>query len=222
MPGLRSSWYFSTMLCELLKHRPSRTRTELDALFSETPDPWRFDRPMEQARFLRQLTMIISAHGAMPIRHAIEIGCAEGVFTEILARHCKSLLATDLSPVALSKARQRCVQLSNVRFAEFDVRHETAQGPFDLIVASCVLDYIAWPMTMRRVRSRLVASIAPGGLLLVSNSIGGDVIDNAWWGQVLILGGKWISHFFAKHPALEVLAEEQTAHHRDTLFRKRI
>jgi trans-aconitate methyltransferase len=220
MPGLRSSWYFSAFIYELLSHRPSHARAGFDALFTRSADPWQFHRPMEQTRFLRELTMITDVHGPSHIRRTIEIGCAEGIFTEILASHCESLLALDLSPVALSRARQRCARLSHVRFAEFDVRYEAVPGTFDLVVASCVLEYIAWPATMRRVRSRLVSSIAPGGLLLVSSTTGNDVLDHAWWARVLVRG-KWINHFFATHPALEIVAEEETARHVDTLFRKR-
>ena len=221
VPGLRSAWYLSSHLRDMLSYRTARSRNDLDQLFEETTDPWQFDEPMEQARYHRELSMIIDAHGPNRIGRAMEIGCAEAMFTRNLAGYCDSLLAVDLSPVALLRAQQRCAHLPQVRCAEFDVRSDTPPGTFALIIASCVLEYIVWPATMRRVRSRLVSSIAPGGLLLVSNTAGNDVLDHAWWGRVLIRGGKWISYFFGTHPALEIVAEEETAHHLDTLFQKR-
>jgi SAM-dependent methyltransferase len=46
------------------------------------------------------------------------------------------LLATDIAPSAIDRARVRCAQSSNVLLACADLSSEIPEGPFDLIVFS--------------------------------------------------------------------------------------
>ncbi len=127
------------------------------------------------------------------------------MFTEFLAPLCQSLLAVDLSSVALSRAKARCAHLPNVDFAEWDVRRDPLDGAFDLIVATGVLEYIQRPSTLKRVRQKLIDALKPGGYLLLGNTVTDQRIENRWIGKVLIRGTV-INDYFACDHKLEKIA----------------
>ena len=45
---------------------------------------------------MKNARMVDSVRGGKRFRNALEIGCAEGAFTELLADRCHSLLAVDI------------------------------------------------------------------------------------------------------------------------------
>lgn len=221
VPGLVSARYFVSEVCQILQRRPSDAKNELEELFLADRDPWNYEvSPKEQRRLHRELQTIVSGFGTARIPRALEIGCAEGVFSEMLMASCDSLLCVDSSPTALSRARQRCTWPSSVQFAHFDLHHDAIPGTFDLIVIISVLDYIENPLHLMQIRSRLVAALAPGGMMLMGNSINDDVSHKAWWGQLLIRGARWMARYFAQHPKLQLVEECEMEAHLDCLYRK--
>ena len=64
---------------------------------------------------------------ASELRRVCEVGCAEGIFTELLVDRCDSLLAVDLSAAAVRRAQERLAQAqSNVERAELQAALERA------------------------------------------------------------------------------------------------
>ncbi len=49
-------------------------------------------------------------------RDVLEIACGTGYWTEVIARSVASVLATDVVPSVLARAKERCAHLANVRF----------------------------------------------------------------------------------------------------------
>lgn len=222
IPGLRSGWHLVLELYEFTHRRRGDAHKELEVLFQQHPDPWDYSSsPKEQRRLQRELAIIDSLRGSDRIPRVLEIGCAEGIFTEQLAERCEALTCLDFSPTALARARRRRQWPDSVHFAHFDLQRDAIPGTFDLIVIICVIDYVENPLDKIKVRQRLVDALAPGGYLLVGNSLCNEVMDNAWWGRVLIAGGRWIARYFASHPQLEQIHECEIDNHIDTLFRKR-
>ena len=113
------------------------------------------------------------------------------------------------SPVALERARIHCAGLSSVRFAQFDLKRDKLPETFDLIVVTAVLEYIRYPRELRKVRSKLVDAVRPGGRLLVESTRANPIVENSWWGRKLIRG-KWINTLVAGHPGLRVVSEIST------------
>jgi SAM-dependent methyltransferase len=144
------------------------------------------------------------AAGGSRFPRVLEIGCAEGSFTRLLAPWCESLLAVDLSPIALSRAERNCLDLPAVQFAEWDVRKDPLDGQFDLIVATGILEYILRPSTLRSAKERITAGLRPGGYLLVGNTETVHRIEQTWIGRKLIRGTN-VNDLFAKDPAYEVI-----------------
>ena len=62
-----------------------RTRADFDVEFTRCEDPWGYDTSEGQKRLRRALGMLDAARGARRFRQALEIGCAAGAFTELLA-----------------------------------------------------------------------------------------------------------------------------------------
>ena len=79
-----------------------------DALYAHSPDPWGFaNAPFEVGRYEHLIDML----GGETFARAFEPGCSIGELTWRLAARCHSLLAIDISPLAVTRARARCAHL---------------------------------------------------------------------------------------------------------------
>jgi SAM-dependent methyltransferase len=104
-----------------------------DEKYQNNPDPWNFEQSeYEQRRY----NLLVSELGARIYSRAFEPGCSIGVLTALLAPHCKSLEAIDISANAVQLTQQRCRQLSHVRASCRSLRAGIPGGMFDLIVFS--------------------------------------------------------------------------------------
>lgn len=110
-----------------------------ESLFTNSPDPWRYDsESYERDRFRRTA----AALSGRRYRSALELGCANGALTEQLAPLCDRLLATDTSRAALSAARDRLGALADVVLEQRTMPQDMPDERFDLIVASDMLYYL--------------------------------------------------------------------------------
>jgi SAM-dependent methyltransferase len=199
---------------------PGRARARFEREFAAGPDPWDYAGPGARERHSHALGLLDAA-GLGAVQRAFEVGCAEGHFTAQLAPRCRELLAVDVSPLALARARARCGSAPCLRFAEWDLRRGPVPARFDLVVAMDVLEGFCRPQQVRAARARLVGALRPGGHLLLGNSRQGELFETTWWGRALIRGGKWIDWYVAGHPALEVVATGTGGFFVNTLFRRR-
>src|SRR5713101_3519182 len=108
-----------------------------DSLFTH-PDPWYYMSDYEQTKYRHTLELL----PAGKIDSLLEIACAEGHFTLQLAERAGQILAVDISERALARARDRCRDLSNVRFAQHDISRGLPEGNFDVIICAEVLYYL--------------------------------------------------------------------------------
>ncbi|WP_245429080.1 trifunctional glycosyltransferase/class I SAM-dependent methyltransferase/polysaccharide deacetylase [Mesorhizobium sp. WSM3860] len=131
-----------------------------------TEDPWNYRSPYEQEKYERQLEIL----PAGSIGRALELACAEGHFTRQLAPRVGHLTATDISSVAVERARARCSDQPNVDFGVLDFSAETLPGEMDLIVCSEVLYYLDDLAELRRIAKKFVEALAPGGSLISAHA----------------------------------------------------
>ena len=114
-----------------------------------TRDPW----------LGRWLKLIGERAGGLPL---LELGCGGGRDTEALAAAGHRVVAVDLSPESVAKARARVPQ------AEFHCQDIRAPLPVDVagvVVASLSLHYFPWPETEALV-GRIWSVLRPAGVLL--------------------------------------------------------
>lgn len=151
-----------------------------EARYRETPDPWGFaDAPYERAKYART----IAALGGRRFGRALELGCANGELTALLAPACDTLVALDAAPTAVARATTRLAGLDTVVVRRGVIPEDLPAGPYDLIVASEILYYLG-PELLETTVARAVAGLAPGGVLLAvhwtgeaaSHALGADAV----------------------------------------------
>jgi SAM-dependent methyltransferase len=156
----------------LLWHR-AKTRGKMDRVFSRGEDPYGYARsPYETAR----LEAMEAALGERCYARAVEVGCAEGFFTQRLAGRCEKVAAVDISPVALERARRRLRDQPGVSFHEADVRAWAPEGAGDLVVLGDVLYYLDKPMLgaeFEAVFPKIRGWLVPGGRLILAHGFAG-------------------------------------------------
>ncbi len=147
-----------------------KTRRKMDRVFSRGEDPFRYrGSPYE----LERLGAMERAVSDRRWARALEVGCAEGDFTERLARHAAAVTAVDISSVALERARRR---LPGVAFVEADLRDWSSPEAYDLIVLGDVLYYLDKPMVREAfedVFPRVAGRLAPAGRLVLAHGFAG-------------------------------------------------
>ncbi len=132
----------------------------------ETPDPWNYRSQYEREKYEFTLSLIPS-HG---VRSALEIACAEGIFTESLAKRVEHLKAVDISERALQRARQLCAQSPNVTFDRFDLSADEIAGDQDLIVCSEVLYFLKDEAELAAFALRVRDALAVGGRFVTAHA----------------------------------------------------
>ncbi|MDA9802802.1 class I SAM-dependent methyltransferase [bacterium] len=107
---------------------------------------------------------------------ALDLGCGNGIHTELLVEMGMSVTGVDVSPTALSKARTRiaAANLTQPFFAEALLSDlEFPSESFDLIISAGVLDY-AGVLETRVTASRLADWLRPGGKAFLVFAAAGD------------------------------------------------
>lgn len=141
----------------------------------------------ERTRPVRDLLAAVPATDA---RVAVDLGCGPGNSTGTLAAHLPGAVVSglDSSPDMIDAARKRLPQF------QFDVSDLTtwdAPGPYDVILANAVLQ---WVPDHERLFPSLVARLAPGGSLAVqmpdnldepAHRLLRDIAANGPWAQRL-------------------------------------
>ena len=202
---LRQAILYTVEIKNSLLDSAQRERVAVDRLYRASDDPYGFNRDLEQFRFQRAMQILSAVGKGHRFGRTLEVGCAEGMFTERLAACCESALAVDLSNIALERAKRRCHNRFNITFAQWDVRKDVVDGRFDLIVATGVLEYIMRPRTLRDACDRLVRALRPGGYLLLGNTVTQNEVEHTWIGKRLIRG-TLINDYMGSDPRLETVS----------------
>lgn len=140
----------------------SSTADAFEQRYLADEDPWHFETsPYERNRY----DAILRALPRARYKRAFEPGCSVGVLTTRLATRCDEVYATEISPTALERARQRCAKQPNVHFAASDINHESPPGTFDLIVFS-EIGYYFTQADLTQIIGRLAGALKSGGELI--------------------------------------------------------
>ncbi|MGF7154744.1 class I SAM-dependent DNA methyltransferase [Novosphingobium gossypii] len=170
-----------------------------DGIFAADEDPWDLaSSDYEAAKFAHTHDVLADRRYA----RALEIGCAHGVLTSLLAPLCDRLLATDISARALALARKRAGGHPGVTFAHMAFPHTTPDpADFDLVVLSEVAYY--WDLVdLKRAGAWLRDHVAPGGRLILVHYTGetdyphtaDDAVETIW----SALGGEFRMEMMAR------------------------
>nr|WP_294504352.1 trans-aconitate 2-methyltransferase [uncultured Rhodopila sp.] len=116
-----------------------------------------------EAERTRPVRDLLSAVPLSEIERAVDLGCGPGNSTEVLAALYPGAIVSgvDSSPDMIEAARKR---MPGVRFELADLSTWDEAGPFGVILANAVLQWVPGHETLM---PRLVARLAPGGSLAV-------------------------------------------------------
>ena len=217
---LRSTWYLMLAFRGYLGGSARRSSMSFAREFADKRDPWNFDSAQGQERFLRVVEILERRASQGKIGRAIEIGCAEGAFTEHLFERCSSLLAVDFAALALERASERRIWPDSVSFRKWNLRKDSLDEKFELVVAMDVLSTIFRFQDLKRVISKLIDYMEPGGYLVLSDPRQCEVFETAWWSRYLIRGGFRILESISQHPDLRVIETLGTETHVIGLLQK--
>jgi 2-polyprenyl-3-methyl-5-hydroxy-6-metoxy-1,4-benzoquinol methylase len=132
LPALKSSFratFFRTCWY-------SDNHEELDRIFRTLKDPWNFETsPYERERF----ALLLDEVRKYPHASILEVGCAEGLFTGMLTTLAKDIVAIDVSPTAIARARERH---AGPEFIATSLDDLLPGRRFDLVVCAETLYYI--------------------------------------------------------------------------------
>lgn len=160
------------------------SRRRLERLFQASMDPWVYEKSeYEQTRLDALAGMVADRRYG----EALEIGCAEGLFTERMAAFCERTTVVEFVPTARARAVARLRRLPQGRVTVHlgNIRSwiPPAGTRFDLIVASDVLYYLETNGGHRLFDEpelgpfleRVAGWLAPSGRMLVAHAfIGGE------------------------------------------------
>lgn len=132
-----------------------------------TPDPYEFStNSYEQTKYHRTMDMLPQDR----YEHVLELGCAEGVFTQMLTKRYAGaeIVGVDIAEAALARARTRCEGYPGISLRRANIVEDFPEGTFDLIFCAEVLYYLG---TRQReiVYKHLLGALAPSGTLVAVN-----------------------------------------------------
>jgi glycosyltransferase involved in cell wall biosynthesis/SAM-dependent methyltransferase len=186
--------------------------------FFADEDPWNYGSDYEQQKYRRTLALI----PPVPGQNALEIACAEGRFTELLAPQVGRLTALDISTTAIARAARRVARFGNVAFAQHDLFAGTLPaGGYDLITCSEVLYFAPCVAALARVAGQIAGALRPGGHFVHAHAYAiADTPERTGfdWGNAFGAGS--IHAAFAAQPLLAHVRTTETELYRIDLFRR--
>lgn len=193
----------------MTRHKTSIDPDYFETMFRETSDPWDLESsPYEREKYAHSIRALAGRRYEL----GFEIGCAKGVLTQALARHCDGLVAIDVSETALQAARERCAAFRHVSFGRMVFPGQAPMGSaFDLIILSEVAYY--WDDgDIVRAGQWIAAHVARGGNILLVHWTGDTDYPQSGDDAVRKLRA-------ALSPAIAVITTERLTHYRLDLWR---
>lgn len=143
------------------------SREFFEARYRADEDPWSFATSQyELARYER----ILASLSGQVYESAFEPGCSIGVLTASLAPLCCRLLATDVSPTAISRARKRCAAFRQVSF-RCEGLEDAEPRAWNLLLLS-EIGYYFTAQRWRQLTGRLITALPCGATVLASHWLG--------------------------------------------------
>lgn len=118
-----------------LTHDPDYFR----AMYSAHTDPWGFDERWYERR---KYAITMASLDRLRYRCGLEVGCANGSLTELLAARCDQLVAFDLMQDPVARAQTRLRSQPHVRVLQEEFPQFWPAGGGDLVVWSEVAYYL--------------------------------------------------------------------------------
>jgi 2-polyprenyl-3-methyl-5-hydroxy-6-metoxy-1,4-benzoquinol methylase len=156
---------FFTDLIAIFKN-DSTNASFFELMYRCKKDPWNYSSSDYEKRKYKETLEAVSGKR---FERILEVGCAEGVFTHMLAPYGEEVLAVDISKTALERAKCRNRSNKNVGFDCLNIENDRLNGKFDLILCSEILYYLDTQERIEKVRDKLTEHLKPGGYFLLTH-----------------------------------------------------
>ncbi|WP_296244317.1 MULTISPECIES: class I SAM-dependent methyltransferase [unclassified Psychrobacter] len=135
-----------------------------DALYNDNSDPWQYQTRWYEKR---KRDMCLAVLPQAKYANAIELGCGNGVFSELLARRCQAMLSIDGNHQAVQLAKRRLAESTHVKVIQGVIPDvlTTNKSSFDLVIISEILYYLS-TNDIDTVIAWIKQNLAVGGTLL--------------------------------------------------------
>ena len=138
------------------------TLADFEALYRREADPWGYETsPYERQKY----DATLAACGPGPFAHALELGASIGVLSARLAPRCRRLETIDGAPSAVAVARTRLGAVDHVEVRLGTIPEDLPAGPWDLVLASEILYYLA-PAALDRTLDAIGTGTRPGARIV--------------------------------------------------------
>jgi 2-polyprenyl-3-methyl-5-hydroxy-6-metoxy-1,4-benzoquinol methylase len=166
---------------------------------------WQFASEPEMLRHKMTLELISRHRALSELGAVLEIGCANGEFTEQLSRVVTQLSACDISERACTATHAR-VPAANV--FPLDILKSERFGQYDVVIAMDLLDCIQLPWRVSTVIDRLVAATKPNGILVISSTRLAEAIRGGMLARLIGAGADYHYRLLLADSRLERLEAE--------------
>ncbi|MDC0598490.1 methyltransferase domain-containing protein [Gammaproteobacteria bacterium] len=106
-------------------------------------------------------------------QRVLDVGCGNGRFSYLFAKHCKTVLGIDLSDQLIKAAKEgaKSLQLDNIEFACIDTTEGEPKEQYEIVscmgVTSTVIDEDIFAALLQKLK----AWLRPGGTLILKESV---------------------------------------------------
>ena len=127
------------------------------------------------------------------VDNVLEVGCGQGTFTQFLGGICTRVTAIDISPIKVSKAKEKMKDRPNVTICELDALNMEGltESSYDVIVLYRTLHFLQDIPTFYREATRLLRQ--DGKIVVISSPVFELSCDGADIGP--IFDGFWSETF---------------------------
>lgn len=177
-------------------------------------DPYNIASARLDTRYRKMIDLVGSLH----FGKALDVGCGEGDFCEMLLEVCDAVTGIDISQSAINRAVIKYKDQSRIRFLAADVLTTNPDSQYDLIVCAEVLYYLSRKQLYGLI-PRLDQWLLPNGCLLVGN------IKNIRSGSGLFrshIAGEEINGLVGDTSSYAVVSQLDRGNDVMTLFRKQV
>ena len=97
------------------------------------------------AKMVRNVMNFLDAnYGSLDGKRILELGCGIGRFTKGLAKHAKEVVAVDMTPEMIERARQHTAGMNNIQYVQSKISDldKSKLGRFDLVFETITLLHI--------------------------------------------------------------------------------
>lgn len=137
-------------------------------MYHHHDDPWGFDRRWYERR---KYALTIAALPSQRYRRALEPGCANGALTELLSSRCDELIAYDLVPDTVDRARTRLAHHRHVTIEHAEFPQWLPSGTGDLLIWS-EIGYYLTDTGLAEGLHNIDRWLEPGGIMLAVHYTG--------------------------------------------------